>query len=387
MTGSAGKLSRTGFSAALLDWFASHGRKDLPWQRERTPYRVWVSEIMLQQTRVSTVIPYYLRFMERFPEVHALAAAGIDLVLHHWSGLGYYARARHLHEAAQRIVTRYGGEFPAALDELLTLPGIGRSTAGAILSLACGQRQPILDGNVKRVLARYHALPGWPGSTMVQQQLWELAEQHTPARRVDEYTQAIMDLGATLCTRVQPDCAACPLHAGCKAAQTGRPADFPAARPGRILPVRQVTMLMLCDAGQQVLLVQRPPTGIWGGLWSFPECAAGVPLADWAVRTLGVAPQVLEQWEPMRHTFSHFHLDITPVLAQAGEHSLRIMEDNGRVWYNLHSNRELGLAAPVQQLLTRLATGPQQGNTDEQNRTVRKTRQTGRRSRQADLSG
>jgi len=178
----------TSFSQALLDWFARHGRKDLPWQQDRTPYRVWVSEIMLQQTRVSTVVPYYQRFMQRFPDVTALAAAGIDPVLHHWSGLGYYARARHLHAAAQAVVTRHAGVFPETLDALLGLPGIGRSTAGAILALACGQRHPILDGNVKRVLARYHALAGWPGSSAVQQQLWALAATHTPAARVDDYT-------------------------------------------------------------------------------------------------------------------------------------------------------------------------------------------------------
>ncbi len=380
-------MSSADFSAALLDWFVRHGRKDLPWQTERTPYRVWVSEIMLQQTRVATVIPYYLRFMQRFPDVHALAAAGIDPVLHCWSGLGYYARARHLHAAAQRMVTQYGGEFPATLDDLVALPGIGRSTAGAILALACGQRQPILDGNVRRVLARYHAISGWPGSTAVQKQLWALAERHTPAQRVDEYTQAIMDLGATLCTRAQPACAACPLHAGCQARLAGRATDFPAARPGKTLPVRQVTMLILRNATQEVLLVRRPPVGIWGGLWGFPECSADLPLADWARQALGVIPQVLEQWQPLRHSFSHFHLDITPVLAQLDGHSMRVMEDDGRIWYNVQGNGELGFAAPVQHLLDRLTADTPPGNTDEQNRTMRKTRQAGRRPRQADLPG
>ncbi len=354
---------------------------------QRTPYRVWVSEIMLQQTRVSTVIPYYERFLQRFPDVRALAAAGIDPVLHHWSGLGYYARARHLHAAARQVVAQYDGEFPRTIDALVALPGIGRSTAGAILSLACGQRQPILDGNVKRVLARYHAVAGWPGSSAVQKRLWELAEQYTPAERVDEYTQAIMDLGATLCSRGQPDCTACPVQPGCRAHRTGRVGDYPAPRPGKTLPVRQVTMLLLCNTGGEVLLVRRPPAGIWGGLWGFPECAAEVSLVEWSRQTLGVAPQVLEQWQPLRHTFSHFHLDITPVLATAGDHAGRVMEDDGCLWYNVHSGRELGLAAPVQQLLARLAAGGQQEPPDEQNRTLRKTRQRGGRPRQTPLPG
>jgi A/G-specific adenine glycosylase len=345
------------FSRAVLDWFARHGRNDLPWQQARTPYRVWVSEIMLQQTRVATVIPYYRRFMERFPDVAALAAAGIDQVLHHWSGLGYYARARHLHAAAQEVVSRHGGVFPGDLEALQALPGIGRSTAGAILALATGQRHPILDGNVKRVLARYHAVAGWPGSSAVQQRLWELADRHTPATRVDEYTQAIMDLGATVCTRTHPDCVHCPVQAGCAARRAGRTADFPGARPARSLPVRQVTMLMLRNAAQEVLLVRRPPAGIWGGLWGFPECTADAALEDWARQTLGVVPRVLEHWPVLRHTFSHFHLDITPVLARAGGRPRRVMETDGWVWYNVHQAGELGFAAPVRQLLTRLATG------------------------------
>lgn len=365
---------------ALLDWFVVHGRKDLPWQQSRTPYRVWVSEIMLQQTRVATVIPYYQRFMESFPDVRALAAASPDQVLHHWSGLGYYARARNLHAAAQVVVQQHDGEFPQGLDALTALPGIGRSTAGAILSLSCGQRQPILDGNVKRVLARYHAVPGWPGSVAVQRELWALAEQHTPLQRVDEYTQAIMDLGATVCSRSRPDCAACPLAASCAANRAGSQAQFPAARPARALPVRQVTMLLLHDGRQQVLLERRPPSGIWGGLWAFPECTADACLTDWAQTELGLQSQVQEQWPPLRHTFSHFHLDITPVLVRTEPDTAGVMEDDGRVWYNVQDVGELGLAAPVQRLLTRLATGLQQEPVHEQNRTVRKTRQTGRRA-------
>ncbi len=271
------------FSAALLDWYDHHGRRDLPWQSEPTPYRVWVSEIMLQQTQVSTVIPYYRRFMQSFPDVAALAAAGQDQVLHHWSGLGYYARARHLHAAAQRVV-QSGGAFPDTLEAVMALPGVGRSTAGAILALACAQRHPILDGNVKRVLARFHAVDGWPGQATVQKRLWQLAEMYTPHARVAHYTQAIMDLGATLCTRGRPDCGQCPVRSGCAAHGSSRQADYPAPRPARILPVRTVTMLLLGNQASELLLERRPPTGIWGGLWSFPELAADTDIGGWGER-------------------------------------------------------------------------------------------------------
>ena len=217
----------------MIAWFAQHGRKDLPWQQDPTPYRVWVSEIMLQQTQVRTVIPYYQRFMQAFPDLRALAAAPLDQVLHHWSGLGYYARARNLHRAAQRIRDDHAGRFPEDIEVVMRLPGIGRSTAGAVLSLACGQRHAILDGNVKRVLARFHAVEGWPGKTAVLEQLWALAEAATPQRDVAAYNQAMMDLGATLCRRGTPECPSCPLQSDCRACKLGRQSEFPAPRPRR----------------------------------------------------------------------------------------------------------------------------------------------------------
>ena len=276
------------FARALLAWFDRHGRHDLPWQRDPTPYRVWVSEIMLQQTRVAAVIPYFERFTARFPDVDALAGAGLDEVLGLWSGLGYYARGRNLHAAARAVCANHGGRFPDTLEELVALPGIGRSTAGAILALAFGRRQPILDGNAKRVLARYHAVAGWPGESRVGARLWSLAERLTPCRRVGDYTQAIMDLGATLCTRTRPTCLLCPLADGCRAHALGDPVRFPAPRPKRAYPTREKLLVVMRDAGGRVLVERRPPSGIWGGLWSFPEASADLDLENAAATAAAV---------------------------------------------------------------------------------------------------
>jgi len=366
-------MSQTDFSERVLDWFDRHGRTDLPWQLQPTPYRVWVSEIMLQQTQVSTVVPYYQRFMARFPDVAALAQAGQDQVLHHWSGLGYYARARNLHAAAKMIVAEFGGRFPEAFDDVLALPGIGRSTAGAILALACGQRYPILDGNVKRVLARVHAVEGWPGQGSVSNTLWGLAERYTPGSRVAAYTQAMMDLGATLCTRSRPRCDACPLGTDCIARATGRQSDYPAPRPKKTLPVRAVSMLLVCNGRGEVLLEQRPPAGIWGGLWSFPELAPEHDVAEWCQTTLGLGLQEVAAWPMVRHTFSHFHLDITPVVVQAGERQGSVMEGGSLLWYNMKATEERGFAAPVEKLMQRLSDWQHKREDHDANRTLRET--------------
>ncbi len=262
------------FNSAVLAWFERHGRKDLPWQQGLSPFRVWVSEIMLQQTQVATVIPYYQRFMTRFPDLQSLATAPIDAVLHHWSGLGYYARARNLHKTAQMIQHQYQGVFPSSVASLCELPGIGRSTAGAICSIAYQQPAAILDGNVKRVLSRVHAFEGWPGNARVAKQLWEYAETYTPVERTGEYNQAMMDLGATLCLRSKPLCPACPVSQQCKAFQQGNQQDYPGKKPKRKQPVKQVQMLMIQNPRGELLLQHRPPQGIWGGLWSFPELNA-----------------------------------------------------------------------------------------------------------------
>lgn len=342
------------FSALVLRWFDRHGRKDLPWQREPTPYRVWVSEIMLQQTRVSAVVDYYARFMARFPYLRALADAPLDDVLHQWSGLGYYARARNLHRTAQMLCADHDCSFPREFELIAALPGIGRSTAGAIMALSFGERYPILDGNVKRVLARYHEVDGWPGQSAVARRLWQYAETHTPAERVGDYTQAMMDLGATVCTRTRPRCAACPLVDGCAAHGSQRVEQLPAPKPRRELPVRRVRMLVLHDEAGRVLLQRRPPAGIWGGLWSLPECPEAQDVRTWSADALRLDIGPMQSWPPVRHTFTHFHLDIEPVVAPLSGAAPALMEGGGLVWYNSAQPDRLGLPAPISRLLQAL---------------------------------
>ncbi|MDG4555320.1 MAG: A/G-specific adenine glycosylase [Candidatus Competibacter sp.] len=342
------------FGRRVLEWFDAHGRKQLPWKADPTPYRVWVSEIMLQQTQVATAIPYYSRFMARFPDIRTLAAAEPDEVLRMWAGLGYYARARHLHQAARILCDQHGGALPLDNAILQELPGIGRSTAGAILALATGQRQPILDGNVKRLLARFAAVEGWPGRSRVLKALWDLAERYTPVERVADYTQAMMDLGAMVCTPRRPRCRDCPLTDACAARQQGRTVDLPASRPRRDLPVRAIRMLLLCAGDGAVLLEHRPPLGIWGGLWSFPECALECDIADWCREKLGLSVAVERPWTVMRHSFSHFHLDITPVPVRVSVQGGLAMEGERFVWYNTRHPDGRGVAAPVRRLLAAL---------------------------------
>ncbi|MGD2075956.1 MAG: A/G-specific adenine glycosylase [Gammaproteobacteria bacterium] len=361
------------FAAAVLAWYDRHGRRDLPWQQDPTPYRVWISEIMLQQTQVRTVVPYYQRFMQAFPEVLALAAAPLDAVLHHWSGLGYYARARNLHRAAQQIRDLHGGRFPDAMDAVSRLPGVGRSTAGAVLSLALGQRHAILDGNVKRVLARFHAVEGWPGKQAVLDRLWALAEAATPGRRVAAYNQAMMDLGATVCRRGTPDCARCPLQTDCRARQQGRQSELPAPRPRRALPVRGVHMLLLSTPDGAVYLEKRPASGVWGGLWSLPEFDGEAALLAWCDRHRVPVPPRLELGPRLRHTFSHYHLDITPCRLQLQSPPVSVMEGGRALWYNTDQPTTLGLAAPVKRLLSQLQDSKRGGRSNGSNGKVRKT--------------
>ena len=339
------------FSQRVLDWFDVHGRKDLPWQRDISPYRVWVSEIMLQQTQVQTVIPYFERFMHAFPDVEALAGAPQDEVLHHWTGLGYYARARNLHRAAGIVVAQMGAEFPSDVDTLVSLPGIGRSTAGAIASIAGGKRAPILDGNVKRVLARYHAVAGWPGKSAVAEQLWALAERHTPQRRVADYTQAMMDLGATLCTRSRPDCGRCPLAAGCRARAGGNPSDYPGRKPRKALPVRSTVFIVVQNDDSEILLERRPAQGIWGGLWCFPQVESADLVEAWCRDRIAAGTVAPRAMTPFRHTFSHYHLDIQPVMVRVGAAPESVMAGDRWLWYNRRAPAAVGLAAPVASLL------------------------------------
>lgn len=346
-------MSPEQFGTAVLDWYDSHGRKDLPWQQGITPYRVWVSEIMLQQTQVSTVLGYFDRFMAALPSVEALAAAQEDEVLHLWTGLGYYSRARNLHKTAKIVVAQYGGEFPQDVEKLTELPGIGRSTAGAIASLSMGLRAPILDGNVKRVLARYVAQDGYPGEPKVARQLWEVAERLTPQQRVNHYTQAMMDLGATLCTRSKPSCLLCPVRNGCRAHLLGRETDFPQPKPRKALPRKRTLMPLLANHEGAILLYRRPSSGLWGGLWSLPELddlSALAPLAERHALTL----QEHRELPGLTHTFSHFQLAIEPWLIKV-ESTLDAVAEADWLWYNLASPPRLGLAAPVKTLLKRAA--------------------------------
>ncbi len=301
------------FSSRLLSWFDEYGRHDLPWQQQPSPYRVWVSEIMLQQTQVSTVIPYYARFMQRFENIASLALASQDEVLRHWAGLGYYARGRNLHRAAQIIVSEHDGNFPQDIEAVNALPGIGRSTAGAILTLSLNQRHPILDGNVKRSLCRYHGIAGFPGIKKIETKLWTLAEQHTPFDRPADYTQAIMDMGATLCTRSRPDCKGCPHHSNCIAFQQGRVNELPTPRPKRVKPKKHRYMLVLSDSRNNVVAFKRPDKGIWGGLHSLPEFNAIQQCREFISQYGRGASPSHHTGVDIKHSFTHFDLSITPV--------------------------------------------------------------------------
>ena len=343
-----------GFASRLLKWFDVHGRKDLPWQQPRSAYRVWVSEVMLQQTQVKTVIPYFENFMGRFPDLPALARASEDDVLHAWSGLGYYSRGRNLRQAAIQVMQENGGDMPREIEQLMALPGIGRSTAAAILAQAHELPHAILDGNVKRVLCRYHGIEGWPGQTSVQAQLWHKAEQHTPKKRVADYTQAIMDLGASVCSRSKPACDVCPLRSDCVARRDGWQQDLPTRKPKKSLPVKAARLLVLLDEHDQVLLEKRPPTGIWAGLWSLPECLLEDDIEQVCRQRFQLSIRSASDKTPLRHSFSHYHLDITPCKVCLKNPHQCVMEDNRLVWYNGSPDTRLGLAAPVRSIIERM---------------------------------
>jgi A/G-specific adenine glycosylase len=349
------------FSDALLAWFDVHGRHNLPWTANSTPYRVWVSEVMLQQTQVATVIPYYQQFMERFPEVNSLAEAPLDEVLHLWTGLGYYARARNLRACAQLLVAQHGGEFPLDIAAVTALPGIGRSTAGAILALSRGQRHPILDGNVKRVLARVFGIAGDPGSAAVVTRMWSQAEACTPTSRVGAYTQAIMDLGATLCTRTRPACTVCPMSDRCVAALEGRQEELPSPKAKRVRGSRQATLLIAetgCDASIAVLVERRPEAGLWGGLWSPPQFESEFAALDWCRREIGEPHVEAQLLTPIHHAFTHFDLLLTPLRVRC-KPTGAVHEANDRIWYALATPPRVGLPQPIRQLFERLRVAEQ----------------------------
>lgn len=342
------------FAPRVLAWFDEYGRKNLPWQENKTPYRVWISEIMLQQTQVTTVIPYYLKFMKSFPTVEALAAADQEKVLAHWSGLGYYARARNMHKAAQRLVDEMDSEFPHSVEAVCELPGIGRSTAAAILSISRGVQAAILDGNVKRVLARFHAVPKWPGEKQTENAMWDLAETYMPSSRCADYTQAMMDLGATLCTRSKPQCLICPLMGDCQAQKTPDPTQYPIKKPKKAAkPEKSVQLLVLRNPQEQILLEKRPPTGIWGGLWSLPELSSGESIVMHVEQRFAAPVSSVIPLSSFRHTFSHYHLDITPSSVQVGE-AHQVMEPSKYQWFDYQDALLLGLPAPVRSIFESL---------------------------------
>lgn len=338
-------------AAKLLRWYHQYGRHHLPWQKNPTPYRVWVSEIMLQQTQVNAAIPYYQRFMRSFPSLKKLASADINSVLAHWSGLGYYARARNLHKAAQCIVEKYHGRFPKTVDALSNLPGIGRSTAGAILSFAMKIPATILDGNVKRVLTRFYAIEGWPGNTEVNKKLWEIAEKTTPKKDPHYYNQAIMDLGATLCTRTKPKCDLCPFTKDCKAHNQHRETEFPTRKKAKAKPIKEIYVLLLRREDGRLLLEKRPPVGIWGGLWSFPECTLDEDIAAYCRKRFHSHRINEQSWELISHQFSHFSLNMNPLLINIDLSSRFIMDSNSLFWYKVGNSLPGGIAAPIKQLL------------------------------------
>ena len=340
------------FAERLVAWQKAHGRHDLPWQRTRDPYRIWLSEIMLQQTQVSTVIPYYERFLADFPDVGALAAAPIDRVLELWSGLGYYRRAHHLHEAARAIVAQHGGTFPRGADTLAALPGVGRSTAAAIAAFAFGERRAILEGNVKRVLARHRGIGGYPGAPKVQAELWSIAESLLPSNAIDAYTQGLMDLGATVCTRASPRCGACPVALDCVALATDRVAALPSPRPAKARPTRSVRVLLMEHAGA-ILLEKRPALGIWAGLWSLPEIDPAEDIARHCKARYAASVVVGDALDPIEHGFTHYHLTMHPQRVAVRKWPSRA-EAPGLQWLTREDALAAALPAPIRKLLQQI---------------------------------
>jgi A/G-specific adenine glycosylase len=346
------RRKREDFAARIVAWQAKHGRHDLPWQRTRDPYRIWVSEIMLQQTQVATVIPYFERFIAAFPDVTALAAAPLERVLELWSGLGYYRRAHHLHAAARAIVAGHGGVFPRDPHAIAALPGIGRSTAAAIAAFAFGTRGAILDGNVKRVFARHAGIEGYPGTPSVATELWRIAEARLPSQGIEAYAQGLMDLGAAVCTRAKPRCAECPAASDCVALRDGRTDTLPSPRPGKPLPQRAVRVLLLERAGE-LLLEKRPATGVWGGLWSLPELPLEADIVAACRQRFGATVAAGDSLPPIEHGFTHYRLTLHPQHIAVRRWPARA-EEPGLLWVGRADAIAAALPAPIRKLLRAL---------------------------------
>lgn len=347
-------MQESNFNQRIIAWHAFHGRKTLPWQRDKTLYKTWISEVMLQQTQVTTVIPFFNKFIRSFPTINYLANAPIDEVLHHWTGLGYYARARNLHKAAQIIRDQFNGQFPEQFEDVIALPGIGRSTAGAILSLTLAKHFAILDGNVKRVLTRHQTIEGWTGEKRVENRLWELAERLTPIKQTNIFNQAMMDMGAMICTRSKPKCGECPVNEDCLALKSESMANYPTPKAKKKIPVKKTVMLVLCEKQQLIHLKQRPPVGIWGGLWCFPEYES-VELCKQALQQQGIENYQETALTEFRHTFSHFHFDISALLIETDQIEYQqVMEDPRSLCYNLQTPQKVGLAAATKKILQKV---------------------------------
>jgi len=337
------------FAKKIVAWQARNGRHDLPWQNTRDPYRIWLSEVMLQQTQVSAVIPYYERFLSRFPDVATLASASLDDVMPFWAGLGYYARARNLHRGAQQIMSLHGGDFPKDFAAIHALSGIGRSTAAAISAFAFGQRRAILDGNVKRVFARHFCIDGDVKTKPVEDLLWRTAESQLPCIDIEAYTQGLMDLGTTVCKRSKPACLLCPVAKSCRALDEGRVDELPGRSPKREIPRRQTRMLVIISNGE-VLLERRPPTGIWGGLWSFPELGLETDIPAAIQLRLGLNVNNVREMPTVDHGFTHFSLTIFPVEITLEKQPRRAMEP-GTIWLSIDDAMEAAIPAPVKRIL------------------------------------
>ncbi len=340
------------FATRVIAWQKLHGRHDLPWQNTRDPYRIWLSEIMLQQTQVATVIPYYARFLEKFPTLADLTRASEDEVLALWSGLGYYSRGRNLLRAAQIATEKFGGECPREFDDILALPGIGQSTAAAISAFAFGERRAILDGNVKRVFARHFGVEGFYGEKKVETQLWSIAEDELPKKGIEAYTQGLMDLGATICVRSRPLCLACPVEDSCIAKRDGRIQELPTRRPKKAVPEKSTTMLIITHGGE-VLLEKRPPTGVWAGMWCFPELINGANPREVCRERFGLETKLSKPWRVLQHGFTHFKLSITPQPIAVREKLSRVTEP-GVTWLSIDDARATAIPKPVRDLLTKL---------------------------------
>lgn len=347
-------MKESSFSERVVNWHDQFGRKTLPWQSDKSLYKTWVSEVMLQQTQVATVIPYFNRFMRSFPSIDYLANAPLDEVLHHWTGLGYYARARNLHKSAQFIRDNYNGDFPTDFDHVIDLFGIGRSTAGAILSLTLNKHFAILDGNVKRVLTRHQTIEGWTGEKKVENKLWALSEKLTPSKNAAIFNQAMMDIGATICTRTKPKCNECPVSQDCLAFKASTMTNYPTPKAKKKIPIKAAFMLVICEDKKTVQLKQRPPVGIWGGLWCFDEFET-VNAYQEHLSSLNIGKFEEIPLPAFRHTFSHFHFDISPILINIETLKYQqVTEETGTLCYNLQRPQKIGLAAATKKIVAAL---------------------------------